>query len=224
MTDSNLKRTNLITPESASVFLPVIISSLISIIIISTFVIPKYIRSNRVFYELKEFIRKRDELPKLKGQYIVINKKLKQLEEKKSQIIELISGKTNLETFFSRLGTLGIKNNIQFISIIPDSFVKFIPPITNDLDNSDFALGDLNIKVDPLLVKGIKKYTMDLEFLSSFKDLVSFMSELEFQENIILLSDINIQKVEDNQSNKDSLNKNIDLLKTSIKISVYGKI
>ena len=224
MTNSNLKRTNLITPESASVFLPVIISSLISIVIISAFVIPKYIKSNKVFYELKEFIRKRDELPKLKGEYIVINKKLKRLEEKKSQIIELISGKTNLETFLSRLGNIGIKNNIQFISIIPDSFVKFIPPVSNELDNADISLGDLDIQVDPLLVEGIKKYTMDLEFLSSFRDLVLFLSELEFQENIILLSDINIQQDDNQQENKDSLNKNIDLLKTSIKISIYGKI
>ena len=224
MTNSNLKRKNLITPESAAIFLPAIISSLISIVITSAFVIPKYIKSNKVFYELKEFIRKRDELPKLKGQYIVINKKLKRLEEKKNQIIELISGKTNLETFLSRLGTIGIKNNIQFVSIIPDSFVKFIPPVTNELDNNDISLGDLDIQVDPLLVEGIKKYTIDLEFLSTFKDLLLFLSELEFQENIILLSDINIQQAENNQENKDSLNENIDLLKTSIKISIYGKI
>ena len=65
---------------------------------------------------------------------------------------------------------------------------------------------------------------MDLEFLSSFRDLVFFLSDLEFQENIILLSDINIQQYENNQENKESLDKNIDLLKTSIKISIYGKI
>ena len=100
---SNIKRTNIITPESAAIFLPVIISTFLSIIIISAFVIPQYIKSNKIFYELKEFIRKKDELPKLKGQYIVINKKLKRLEDEKSQIIELISGKTNLETFVSRL-------------------------------------------------------------------------------------------------------------------------
>ena len=224
MTNSALKKTNIITPESASVFLPVIISSVISIIIISAFVIPKYIKSNKVFYELKEFIRKKEELPKLKGQYIVINQKLKRLEKKKTQIIELISGKTNLETFLSRLGTIGLKNNIQFISIVPDSFVKFIPPVGNELNNTNTVLDDLNIQVDPLLVEGVKKYTMDLEFLSSFKDLVLFLSELEFQENIILLSDINIQQDDNKQENKDSLNKNNDLLKTSIKISIYGKI
>ena len=87
----------------------------------------------------------------------------------------------------------------------------------------DISFGELNIQVDPLLVEGIKIHH-GFGFLSTFNDLVSFLSELEFQENIILLSDINIQQDDNKQENKDSLNKNNDLLKTSIKISIYGKI
>ena len=121
MINSNIKKKNLISPESASIFLPVIISTFFSVFIISVFVIPQYIRSNKKFFELKEFIRKKDELPKLKGEYILINQKLKKLSEEKIQIIELISGKTNLETFLSRLGIIGKKYNIEFLSIIPDS-------------------------------------------------------------------------------------------------------
>ena len=221
MTNSNLKRKNLISPESASIFLPVIISALFSVVIISVFVIPQYIQSNKKFYELKEFIRKKDEFTKLKGEYILINQKLKRLSKEKIQIIELISGKTNLETFLSRLGTIGKRNNIKFLSIIPDSYVKYIPPVEN---NDDDLLSDLNIKIDPLLVDGVKKYEIDLEFLSSFNDLLLFLSEIEFQENIILLSDINIQQNDKGQQNDDAIMNNIDLLKTSIKMSIYGKV
>ena len=221
MTNSNLKRKNLISPESASIFLPVIISALFSVVIISVFVIPQYIKSNKIYYELKEFIRKKDELTKLKGEYILINQKLKRLSKEKIQIIELISGKTNLETFLSRLGTIGKRNNIKFLSIIPDSYVKYIPPVEN---NDDDLLSDLNIKIDPLLVDGVKKYEIDLEFLSSFNDLLLFLSEIEFQENIILLSDINIQQNDKGQQNDDAIMNNIDLLKTSIKMSIYGKV
>ena len=221
MTNSNLKRKNLISPETASIFLPVIISALFSVVIISVFVIPQYIQSNKKFYELKEFIRKKDELTKLKGEYILINQKLKRLSKEKIQIIELISGKTNLETFLSRLGTIGKRNNIKFLSIIPDSYVKYIPPVEN---NDDDLLSDLNIKIDPLLVDGVKKYEIDLEFLSSFNDLLLFLSEIEFQENIILLSDINIQQNDKGQQNDDAIINNIDLLKTSIKMSIYGKV
>jgi len=221
MTNSNLKRKNLISPESASIFLPVIISVLFSLFTISVFVIPKYIKSNKKYFELKEFIRKKDELQKLKGEYILINQKLKRLVDEKIQIIELISGKTSLETFLSRLGNIGRKNNIKFLSIIPDSYVKYIPPVENADDD---LLSDLNVKIDPLLVDGVKKYDIDLEFLSSFNDLILFLSEIEFQENIILLSDINIQQNDIEQQNEEAISNDIDLLKTSIKMSIYGKI
>lgn len=221
MTNSKFKRKNLISPESASIFLPVIISALFSVFIISVFVIPQYIKSNKTFFELKEFIRKKDELQKLKGEYILINQKLKRLSEEKIQIIELISGKTNLETFVSRLGNIGKRNNIKFLSIIPDSYVKYIPPVE---ETDDDLLSDINVKIDPLLVDGVKKYVIDLEFLSSFNDLLLFLSDIEFQENIILLSDINIQQNDNEQQNKEDISDDIDLLKTSIKMSIYGKI
>ena len=44
MTDSNIKNKKFITPERAAVLLPVLISSFISLIIVSAFVIPKYIK------------------------------------------------------------------------------------------------------------------------------------------------------------------------------------
>ena len=74
------------------------------------------------------------------------------------------------------------------------------------------------------MVDGIKKYTIDVEFLSSFNNLFLFLSELEFQENIILLSDIEIQHNDEEQQNDDSLDNSGDLLKTSIKMSIYGRI
>jgi len=221
MTNANLKKKNLISPESASIFLPVIISAFFAVFIISVFVIPQYIKSNKTFFELKEFIRKKDELQKLKGEYILINQKLKRLSEEKIQIIELISGKTNLETFLSRLGSIGRRNNIKFLSIIPDSYVKYIPPV-KEID--DDLSSDLNIKIDPLLVDGVKKYDIDIEFLSNFNELLLFLSDIEFQENIILLSDINIQQIDNEQQNDEVISNDIDLLKTSIKMSIYGKI
>ena len=121
----------------------------------------------------------------------------------------------------SRLGIIGKKYNIEFLSIIPDSYVKYVPPVEN---TDDDQLSDLNIKIDPLLVEGIKKYEINLEFLSSFNDLLLFLSEIEFQENIILLSDINIQQNVNNLQNEEAISNDIDLLKTSIKMSIYGKI
>ena len=41
----------------------------------------------------------------------------------KSKIIELITGRSNLETLLAELGILGQKNNIEFLSIAPQKVV-----------------------------------------------------------------------------------------------------
>ena len=80
MTDSNIKNKKFITPERAAVLLPVLISSFISLIIVSAFVIPKYIKSNKINNEYKEFLRKKNELPALKAQYKIINEKARKIK------------------------------------------------------------------------------------------------------------------------------------------------
>ena len=97
--DNQLREKKLITPERASVLLPTIISSFLVLVVVSSFVIPKFVNSNKVYFELKEFKRKKNDLSNLKLQAISINKKLKKLNSEKEKIINLISGSTNLDTF-----------------------------------------------------------------------------------------------------------------------------
>ena len=73
MTESNIKNKRFITPEKSAVLLPVLISSFISLIRISAFVIPKYIKSNKINNEYNEFLRKKNELPNLKSDIVIIN-------------------------------------------------------------------------------------------------------------------------------------------------------
>ena len=55
MTDSQVKRTRFITPEKAAIILPTIISSLIALFLVSIFTVPKYVSSNKVNNQLKEY-------------------------------------------------------------------------------------------------------------------------------------------------------------------------
>ena len=71
----NNERKNLITPEKAASFIPVFISSGISILLIVFFVIPQYFKSNEVNFELNGLIKKKNELDNLKSQYKIINSK-----------------------------------------------------------------------------------------------------------------------------------------------------
>ena len=216
MINSQTKRTKFITPEKAAIILPTIISTFLAIILLSLFSIPKYVASNKVNNEFKEFKRKANELPNLKIQSQKISEKLEKLNEKKSKIIRLISGTSNLETFIARLGSIGEKNNINFQEIEPISSTKFVESSNSEIQN------ELNILPDQFLVEGVKKYTIDLKLNAEYKDLLSFLRELEFQENIILFKDINFELIDDIEE-KDSKGKST-IIAASLKIIVYGKI
>ena len=114
MSNSNFKQKKVITPERAAIILPTIISAIFVFIIMSTFTIPKYVRSNKVNLEYKEYLRKKEELPRLRSQYKIINEKLKKLNDRKTKIIDLVSGKSNLDTLLASVGQIGRKNNIKF--------------------------------------------------------------------------------------------------------------
>ena len=217
MTNSNIKTKRFITPEKAAILLPAIISSLISLIIVSVFAIPRYVKSNKVNSEYKEFLRKKNDLPNLKAQYKIINTKLDKLNKEKSQIIKLVSGTSNLETFLSRLGNLANKNEVNISSITPKSSIMYVKSENSDLQN------ELNINPDPLLVEGIKKYIIDLNFKAGFENLLSFFRDLEYQENVILFKDIEIESKEEN-NDKTEKNNPVPLLDISLKMTVYGKI
>ena len=216
MSNSQIKRNKFITPEKAAIILPTIISSLVAIILFLTFAIPKYISSNKINDELKEFKRKANELPNLKIQSQKISENLEKLNAKKLKIINLISGTSNLETFISRLGSIGKKNNINFQEIKPISSTRYVESSNSEIQK------ELNINPDQFLVDGVKKYTIDLKLIAAYKDLLSFLRELEFQENIILFKDLNLELLKGGQeeNSKDNLSK----LSATLKIIVYGKI
>ena len=214
MNNSLKKSRNLITPESAATFLPIIISSGIGILIIVFFVMPEFIKSNKVNLELNEFIRKKDELENLKLNYKKISKELNDLNNQKLRIIELISGTSNLDTLLANMGILGRKNNIEFLSIVPEKLV--ISNNNESLNNNTKQ----NLIIDPLLVDGLKKYLIDFSFKTDFINLLSFLRELEFQENIILINDIDVKLIENNNNVGKSDNNNLDV---KLSMIFYGK-
>jgi len=216
----NNERKNLITPEKAASFIPVFISSGISILLIVFFVIPEYFKSNEVNFELNGLIKKKNELDNLKSQYKIINSKFDKLNKEKSKIIELITGRSNLDTLLAELGKLGRKNNIEFLSITPQKVLIADENSTEKQLNSNSNQTDL--ENDPLLVEGIKKYLIDFTFTTEFVNLLSFLRDLEFQDNVVLLNDINLSL--NNQDNDDGeINKLNKMLEVNLRIIFYGK-
>ena len=162
MANSMNEKRNLITPERAATFIPVFISAGISLLLIIFFVIPQYLKSTKVSFELNELIKKKDQLGKLKAQYIIINKKFDKLKEEKSIITNLISGKSNLDTLLAQLGEIGKNNEIEFISIVPKKILaKVEESESKTLDKKE---NKEDLIIDPLLVEGTKKYMIDFSF------------------------------------------------------------
>ena len=220
MIKSMKKRNNLITPENAAKLIPVFISSGISILLFIFFVIPQYVNSNKVNLELNSLIKKKNELDNLKLQYKIINKKFAKLNKEKEAIIELISGTSNLDTLLSKLGEIGKRNNIEFVSIVPSKIIRFIDngPQGNINDNETLA----NLSVDPLLVEGTKKYLLDFTFKTEFMNLLSFLREIEFLENVILLDDMNLKLA--SQNNNLNIKNPAGMLDVKFRITFYGKV
>ena len=221
MTNSNNRKKNLITPEKAAWFIPVFISSCISILLIMFFVIPKYVKSNLVNLELIGLVKKKNELANLKSQYKIINQKFDKLNQEKLKIVELISGKSNLDTLLAKLGEIAKENNVEFISISPR---KLINASNNSSEiKQKTNKKEVNLNIDPLLVEGTKKYLIDFTFNAKFVDLLSFIRELEFLENIILIDNMNLKLISES-SNSRNINDPQEMLQISIGMTFYGKI
>ena len=212
-------RKNIITPEKAASFFPIFISAGISILIIIFFVIPKYVRSTKVNLELNGFIKKKNDLDNLKSQYKIINQKFEKLSQEKTKMIELVTGKTNLDTLLDKLGDIAIRNNVEFVSIVPINLMNYEEK-TKENNKSKTIENDLKI-TDPLLVVGSKKYLIDLTFKTDYINLLSFLRELEFLESVILINDINLNLLSTNNNN-DEINNPIEKIEVKISTTFYG--
>ena len=216
MTESMDRKNNLKSPESIITLIPIVISSVIAIFLIIFYLIPQYAKSNKVNLELNALIKKKNDLDYLKSLYKKINQKFDKLNNEKAILIETISGTSNLDTLLAKLGELGEKNSIEFDSIIPKKVINFVDNSAAEKKNKKNNLANLN--VDPLLVEGIKKYLIDFSFKTNFFNLLSFLRELEFQDNIILLDNINLKLIPQNINNSQ------EMLEVKLRMTFYGKI
>ena len=218
MVNSSKKRKDLINPENAASFIPILISSFISILLTIFFVLPQYIKSNKVKLELNGLIKKKNELDNLKSRYKKTNQEFEKLTNEKVKIIELISGTSNLDTLLAKFGEIGKNNNIEFISIIPKKIEGFVPVKSSkkDIRNNQ----NVSVIIDPLLVEGTKKYIIDFTFKTDFINLLSFLRELEFQENVILFRDIDVKSKKGNTEGDEFKG----MLDIKLSMTIYGKI
>ena len=142
------------------------------------------------------------------------------LNKEKIKIIELVTGKTSLDTLLDKLGDIANRNNIEFVSIVPEKLINYVE--TSKVNNMDQNIDNEQIISDPLLVEGSKKYIIDLTIKAEFNNLLSFLRELEFQESIILINNINLKLLSQNSNNNDINNSN-EKIEAKLSTIFYGK-
>ena len=162
------------------------------------------------YLELNGLIKKKNDLDNLKSQYRIINNKFEKLNSEKTKIIELVTGKTNLDTLLDKLGEIASRNNIEYLSIAPVKLMQY-EENAKEKNNAQKSKNE-KIITDPLLVEGSKKYLIDLTFKAEYINLLSFIRELEFQENLILINGINLKLL--------SQNNNTEIVNPSKKLEV----
>ncbi len=221
MINSIAKQKSFMTPEKAASFIPIVISAGISILIISFFVIPKYIKSTKVNLELNGLIKKKNDLDNLKSQYKIINKKFEKLNLEKTKIIELVTGNTNLDTLLDKLGDIANRNSIEYLSISPVKLINYVEK--TKVNNKNKTSNKDEVIIDPLLVEGSKKYLIDLTFKAEFINLLSFLRELEFQENVILINDISLKLLSQNGNNGE-INNPTEKIEVKLSTIFYGRV
>ena len=182
---------------------------------------PEYIKSTKVSLELNNLTKKKNDLDDLKSQYKIINQKFEKLNQEKTKIVELVTGKTNLDTLLQKLGEIANRNSVEYESIVP---IKIMNYIENNKEKNDVKSSNNDeLITDSLLFDGSKKYLIDLNFKAEFNNLLSFLRELEFQENVILISDVDLKLIRQN-SNNGEINSPNEKIEVELSTTFYGKL
>ncbi len=193
-----------LNPERAALFIPIITGFFLSLLAFFMILLPSVERMNKSYFELTEYIRKRDELSKLGEQYKLINLKYRSLQSEKENLIVLLAGNNTLETFLSEIQSICSNNLIKIINLQPQDIEKF---------NSSMQ----SQPSDPFLSKGIEKYTAILTLKAPFQNILEFVRDLELVENIVITKEFSFES--DNSNYLDDIGD----LTVKFKILAYGR-
>ena len=231
---SNQNKQNLINPENAVLVIPILIGFLTSFAIGLIGFRPLLLRSNQYLETWKSFEIKKNNLVAKANELKLVNSKLRQVENQKTFLIQLIAGTKDLKALFAILNKVANQNNISLIEIEPYQTKKHIKEVKsidpyNDLDsfndleepyfNADEQSDRKESANDPLITKEIEQHNALISIKGYFYQINNFLRDLESLENIIVAKGIDLRKSEDkqNQNSKKPI-----LLNFKTVFSAYG--
>ena len=207
------KSKKLITPENAVLFIPIFISIIVFIAILSTFIFPQSIKIRQKLERMKFLQEKISFIP-------IYNNKLNEIKIKKNKaldqqgrLLSLVAGEKDLKTILNKLNSITMNNNVKIIEIKPMTESKII--LSKKTNNT-------KVSKDPLLQPSINKYSFTLIVEGRYNDIIRMLNEIEMLETFVIANNLQIQSVQN--LNNSSKNNEIDILtKLTVELTAYGR-
>ena len=220
----NLKKSIKLNPENSTLLIPITIGFIFSILLFSTITLNLSNKKKETNNLLKESETKKLNIDKVEIELNKVSKKLNLAKKNKSDLVSIVGGTKDFDTFLAMINKLSNANFIKILSIKPDKVVKSKPvedivptlnnnqnslngpiypnngpiyPTPNNLSNSNQnPINSVNAlsNNEDLLVPNLEKHIVDIKLEANFEQLVEFFREVELLENIILINDLKISR------------------------------
>ena len=211
------KRKKLITPENAVLFIPIFISIILFLGIVSAFTIPQSLKIKKKLEQIKFLEEKISYIP-------IYNNKLKEIKIKKNKalgqqgrLLSLVAGEKDLKTLLNKLNSITVNNKVKIIEVKPIVESKIILSEKTD---------DKKGRQDPLLQPSLEKYSFTLMVEGKYNDIIGMLKDIEMLETFVIAKNLKVQSVKTIQpssTNDSKQNNNNILTKLTIELTAYGK-
>ena len=196
------KKKEIINPENALLFTPVILGCIILAVLIAFVYRPLSQKLNNENAKIKVLEEKITFIPLYQKYINELSFNTNNAKRQQERLIELISDPQELETILSEINRISNENNIEIIDVVPKPIIKF----------------GKSKDEDPFLINSIEKHIFKLRLKGDFNSLLDFLKQLELLQTIVISDEIEIKSNPTN-SNKDRLK-----LIMTFNLSTYARI
>lgn len=221
---NDLKKIN---PENALLYFFFTISFVFSLLIFLVIARPLSNKNSEIYKEIKISKTKKKNIANLSSNLL----KLKNLKVDKNKdtlfLIGLIGGSQNLDTFSASLNKIALENNVYINSYEPKAIKKskqnnLKNNISNETKinapNNELAKNQINENKDFMLVPELEKHIVEISVRADFLKILEFIRDIELLENIVLIDDFKIIRLEDISKKSQSE------INFSTELSAYGRL
>jgi len=203
--------------------LPVVAGLVASVALASLVLTPLSLSVKEKRQQVDDLSLLRDALPLVQSQFNASNLQLKQRRAQQRDLLNLVAGVSELDTFLAELNDLADQIGVQITRAEPGDIELYQPPALPVSDGAaapPAAGGEGTASSDPLLREGLERRSAQLGVSGSFKQLLAFMRALEQLQVFVEISDLSL--VQTSSSSEDGQLPKFSL-ELALTLGAYGR-